>query len=218
MKFIFQISVILIFLFWACGNKQPSPIIVVEQPNANDWSIPKDTQLLSELSYQTENSLWTLQGEIYSGYAESYFSSGILKERIGILNGRKQNQATTFFEDAHFKTVAHYHEGKLHGEKKIWDAAPSHTLVAQLNYYHGKVHGEQIKWYPTGELFLKLNHNMGKEEGLQQAFRKNGDLYANYEAREGRIFGLKKAALCFGLADEEVQTQANIQKSPSIAQ
>ena len=48
---------------------------------------------------------------------------------------------------------------------------------------------------------------MGKEEGIQQAFRKNGDLFANYEAREGRIFGLKKAALCFGLEDEKIQNE-----------
>ena len=48
---------------------------------------------------------------------------------------------------------------------------------------------------------------MGKEEGIQQAFRKNGDLFANYEAKEGRIFGLKKAALCFGLEDENIQNE-----------
>lgn len=46
---------------------------------------------------------------------------------------------------------------------------------------------------------------MGREEGLQQAFRRNGYLYANYEARNGRIFGLKKAALCYGLEDENIQ-------------
>jgi antitoxin component YwqK of YwqJK toxin-antitoxin module len=69
----------------------------------------------------------------------------------------------------------------------------------------GKAHGEQKQWYPTGELYKKLNMNMGKEEGIQQAFRKNGDLYANYEAKEGRIFGLKKAALCYGLEDENIK-------------
>ena len=28
---------------------------------------------------------------------------------------------------------------------------------------------------------------------------------ANYEAKEGRTFGLKKASLCFGLEDENIQ-------------
>lgn len=46
---------------------------------------------------------------------------------------------------------------------------------------------------------------MGMEEGIQQTFRKNGALYANYEAKEGRIFGLKKAALCYGLEDQSIQ-------------
>ena len=81
----------------------------------------------------------------------------------------------------------------------------THILISHLNFRLGKAHGVQKKWYTTGEIFKVLHFNMGIEEGIQQAFRKNGDLFANYEAREGRIFGLKRAALCFGLEDEEVK-------------
>ena len=128
-----------------------------------------------------------------------------LKEKFGIQNGRKQNEAIQWYADGHYKHLANYQNGKSHGDKKTWSADSSHILLAHLKYKEGKPHGAQTKWYPTGELFKKLNLNMGKEEGLHQAFRKNSALYANYEAKEGRTFGLRKATLCYSLEDENIQ-------------
>jgi len=168
--------------------------------------VPDQTVLKSELFYNTKKSLWTLNDQVYSGYAVRYYSDSIqLKEKFGILAGKKQNQSVLWHPDGHYKRIAGYHKGKLHGESKTWTADSLHVLVSHLHYVSGKVHGEQKKWYPTGELFKKLNFKMGKEEGLQQGFRKNGILFANYQAQEGRVFGLKKASLCFSIADEVVQ-------------
>jgi len=201
----FLMILILGVLITACTEgtitKIPSPTSVVE----TSLDVPDTIVNKSALFYNTKNSRWTLNDQSYSGYAISFYQDSTLKEKFGILNGRKQNQAIEWFSDGHFKHVTHYQKGKLHGEKKSWSHDPPHILVSHLNYVSGKAHGEQKKWYPTGELFKKLHLNMGKEEGLQQAFRKNGVLFANYEAREGRIFGLKKAALCFGIENEIVQ-------------
>lgn len=161
----------------------------------------------TSLQYDNKTSLWTHNEELYSGYAVSFYQDDILKEKIGFLNGRKQNQATLWHPDGHPRQIAHYHKGKLHGEKKTWSADTSHVLLAQLNYFLGKAHGAQTKWYATGEVYKKLHLNMGKEEGMQQAFRKNGVLYANYEAKDGRSYGLKKASLCFDIDDEEIQDE-----------
>ena len=174
-------------------------------PFDNLLEVPNKIVDKSTLYYNTKTSLWTLDDQLYSGYAVSFYRDSILKEKIGILNGRKQNQARQWYPDGHYKQLADYHKGKLHGEKSIWSSDSAHVLIAHLNYYAGKAHGEQKKWYSTGEIFKKLNLNMGREEGIQQAFRKNGDLFANYEARAGRIFGLKKSALCYDLEDENVQ-------------
>lgn len=169
--------------------------------------LPDKTVHRSALFYDTKKSLWTLNHQLYSGYAVSFYQDSTLKEKFGILAGRKQNQVINWYPDGRHKRVANYHRGKLHGDKKTWLPDSTHTLISHLQYVSGKLHGEQKKWYPTGELFKKLNLNKGKEEGLQQAFRKNGDLFANYEAREGRIFGLKKAALCFSLEDESIPNE-----------
>lgn len=168
-------------------------------------SIPDRIVNRSDLFYDTKNSIWTLNNELYSGYVVSYYQKNTLKEKFGILNGKKQNQAIQWYSDGNFREQKNYHLGKLHGDKKSWLSDSTHILISHLKYVDGKPHGEQKKYYPTGELFKKLNLNMGQEEGLQQAFRKNGALFANYEAREGRIFGLKKSKLCFQLDDEEVQ-------------
>jgi antitoxin component YwqK of YwqJK toxin-antitoxin module len=178
------------------GNNDSTDVVI---------EIPNRTIEKSFLNYNRKISLWTLNNEPYSGYAVSYYSDSTLKEKIGILNGKTESQSLTFYEDGHLKQLSNYHNGKLHGEKKLWTSNTSHVLLSHLNYQFGKPHGEQKTWYPTGELHKILNMNMGKEDNIQQAFRKNGALYANYEAKEGRIFGLKKAALCFGLEDENIQ-------------
>lgn len=178
-------------------NIPNSPEAVVEMPD--------QTVDISLLRYNNKTSLWSLNEELYSGYIVSFHQDSTLREKIGVLNGKKQDQALRWYPDGNLKQVANYHQGKLHGEKKLWSADTSHTLIAHLNYHLGKPHGEQKQWYPSGELYKKLNLNQGKEEGLQQAFRKNGELYANYEAKSGRIFGLRKASLCYGIEDENVR-------------
>ncbi|MEM6346888.1 MAG: membrane-binding protein [Bacteroidota bacterium] len=167
--------------------------------------IPSQTVDVSDLLYDNKISMWTLDGQCYSGYAISRYPDGRLKQKFGLFEGKKHQISLVWYPDGHLKFQSHYHLGKLHGEKNMWASSADHLLISQLNYFQGKAHGLQRKWYPTGELFKELQLNMGREEGQQRAFRKNGDLFANYEAKNGRIFGLKRASLCFGLADEEVQ-------------
>ncbi len=167
--------------------------------------IPDKTVGISSLQYDNKVSLWSLGDERYSGYMVSFYQDSTLKEKIGILNGKRQDQAIHWYPDGKLKQVAHYHQGKLHGEKKMWSSDTSHILIAHYNYHLGKAHGEQKQWYPSGELYKKLQLNFGKEDGVQQAFRKNGELYANYEAKNGRIFGLRKASLCYGIEDKKVR-------------
>ena len=204
MKCIFPIVVLLSLFLTSCAEKQETKILHV--PNSTDTSVEIPDRMVdkSALYYDNMKSLWTINDELYSGFAVRFYPDSTLEEKIGIVNGRKQNQATKWYPDGQLKEVANYHLGKLHGEKKRWSLDSNYVLLAHLNYNLGKAHGEQKQWYPTGELYKKMNLNMGKEEGIQQAFRKNGNLYANYEARNGRLFGLKKTSLCYGLEDENI--------------
>lgn len=192
------------FLLIGCSEKKESTDST--QSTNLFLELPEILTEKSVLKLNPENSLWTFQNQLYSGYAVSYYTDGSLKEKFGVLNGAKQNKFIQWYPDGHLKNETHYHQGKFHGDKKVWSTDTAHTLIAHYQFHTGKAHGEQKKWYPTGELYKILHMSRGKEEGMQQAFRKNGDLYANYEARAGRIFGLKKAALCFSLEDQKVKT------------
>ncbi len=203
MKLFFWLLMSLSFLLMGCSDRKEKP---TPSNNPDLVLVVPDTLVeKSVLTYNRKTSIWTLNDIPYSGFAVSYYPDNSLKEKFGILNGKKQNKFIQWYPDGHFKNTAEYDKGKLHGEKKIWSSDSLHFLIAHYNFHTGKPHGEQKKWYPTGELFKKMNLNRGKEEGIQQAFRENGDLYANYEAREGRIFGLKKAKLCYSLEDENVK-------------
>jgi len=203
MKSILWCLLCLSLVFGSC-YEQKKKLIVHTEPNFAQ-EVPDTLVEKSILKYNHKTSIWTLNDVPYSGFAISYYPDSRLKEKFEVLNGKKQNAHTRWYPDGHFKNVATYNKGKLHGEKKIWSQDSAHVLMAHYNYDSGWPQGEQKKWYATGELFKIMNLNKGKEEGMQQAFRKNGALYANYEAREGRIFGLKKGKLCYSLEDEKIQ-------------
>ena len=109
-------------------------------------NVPNQTVDKSTLFYNNKTSLWTLNDELYSGFSVSYYEDSIVKEKIGFLNGRKQNEAIQWFTDGHYKELGNYHKGKLHGTKKRWSADSMHILISHLNYQFGKAHGEQKKW------------------------------------------------------------------------
>lgn len=203
-KCIFLI-VFLSYTIFTCSENRMEQVGTSPLKWVDSLEVPINEIDKSELIYDRLQSIWMLDGMPYSGQAISQYDEGTLKEKTGFLNGKKQNESIHYYPDGNHKSISNYHLGKLHGDKKTWLSDSTHVLVSHLHYHLGKVHGKQMKWYPTGELFKVLHLNMGKEEGIQQAYRKNGVLYANYEAREGRIFGLRKAALCYGLEDENIQ-------------
>ncbi|WP_341227537.1 membrane-binding protein [uncultured Arcticibacterium sp.] len=207
MKHIFQIVFPLSVLLLSCTKKEEGRIEEIPYSTDIALEIPNITVDKSVLYYDNKTSLWTLNDQPYSGYSVSFHQDSTLKGKIGIVNGKRENRAIHWYPDGHVSHVANYRNGKLHGEKKVWSSEPGHVLISHLNYSFGKAHGEQKKWYPTGELHQKINLDMGQEKGIQQAFRENGDLYANYEAKNGREFGLKKASLCYGLKEENIQYQ-----------
>ncbi len=188
----------------ACSENRADKTSQAPKQEEFPKSIPERFIDRSSLNYDKATSEWFLDKELFSGYMVSYYQDSTLKEKVGILEGRKENKSIYWFPDGELKQVANYSRGKLHGEKKLWSADSSHILITSLNYKSGRAHGVQKQWYRSGELYKKLNMNMGKEDGIQQAFRKNGDLYANYEAKNGRIFGLKKASLCYGIEEDNV--------------
>ena len=93
MKPIFLIVPLFTLLFLRCAEERetkhvPPPISV-----DTILEIPNTIIDISKLHYNNKTSIWTLNDQRYSGYAVSFYQDSILKEKIGILEGKKQNQA-----------------------------------------------------------------------------------------------------------------------------
>lgn len=168
--------------------------------------IPDVAFVRDEVIFNKANSLWLHPDDSskVSGYVMSYYPGGVIAQKFGVVNGKKEGESITFFPDGQKKFSESYRDNRLHGEVCRWVQENGYQQVAQLRYEKGKLQGEQRKWYTTGELHKLMQMEMGKEEGLQQAFRKNGALYANYEAKNGRVFGMKRSNMCFELDNEQV--------------
>lgn len=87
--------------------------------------IPNTMVDLSALHDENKTSVWGLNGQLSSGYAVSFHRDSILKEKIGILNGKKQDQAIQWYPDGPYKQVTNYHKGRLHGAKKCGQLNPA---------------------------------------------------------------------------------------------
>ncbi len=189
-----------LFLFFACAktDKETVPTITYQYKEVKNVEIHKDSIRLIP-----EQGIWQYQGIPFNGYTVRYYSNGVLEERIGYFEGKKEGVAKKWFENGQLQKTSYYSSNKLHGEELIWW---SHgTLAATLNYTYGYKNGIQQRWYINGQRSKKTQYHLGKEEGIQQAWLENGKIYVNYEAKNGRSFGLRKAKLCYALENEVVQ-------------
>lgn len=193
----------LTLLFTGCY--QADNEIVISYDKVDKIEIPNLIKDVSSLKYNNTTSEWYDNGNLYSGFIVDYYDDKTLKIKMSVFKGKRQNKTQKWYPNGKLMEVSNYQEGKLNGEKKVWDSNNNHTLVSHFNFYLGKAHGEQRKWYPSGEIYKIMNFDKGIESGLQRGYRKNGSLYANYEARNGRIYGLKKSKLCYSLENEKVQ-------------
>lgn len=146
---------LLISVLVSCGQSPKKEDKSLEKDSPSSLEVPSNTIDKSMLVYHNKLSIWTLDGEKFSGYAVTYFPDSTLKQKIGILDGRKQNKTIDWHPNGQVKHIAHYHMGKLHGEKKTWSPGADHLLISHLNYYQGKLHGIQKNGMPRAK-YLKF--------------------------------------------------------------
>ncbi|EPR68297.1 hypothetical protein [Cyclobacterium qasimii] len=93
------IFILLILLIASCGEESKTAIKTPVTETISLLQVPANTIDKSRLNYDNKVSLWTLDGKKFSGYALSYFPDSTLKQKIGILNGKKQNETTDWYPD-----------------------------------------------------------------------------------------------------------------------
>lgn len=191
----FVFMVCLMFVF-ACNQ--------TEKPAKNSeetTDLPRVHNKLLEL--RAVEGLVFYEDQAFTGYEMKLHNPNQVAASIQYLNGKKNGTFEKWFADGTLSYQASYQDGKQEGTARSW--WKNGELRSESNFTNGIADGKQLQWYQSGAKFKEITLVNGKEEGLQKAWRENGKIYNNYEAKNGRIFGLKRANLCYGLEDEEVQ-------------
>ena len=187
--------------FFSCEE----PILMAEKSTkkAVEQIVIPNLQVVKDSLFLNGNEgNWYYKDQLFSGYAVRYHKNDSLWQKVGFYKGKKMGVAKTWFPNGVLKVESYYVKNMLEGSYTTW--WQNGILASSANYEHGNLHGTEKNWYNTGVLAKRRNLVNGKEEGLQQAWLQNGTLYVNYEAKNGRIFGMRRANLCYQLADEKV--------------
>lgn len=206
MKRVFKslVLVMLIAFFNNCkqvsNNKQLNNKLEISN---NEPIIIDSVQVVKSLLFLNQNEgNWYYKGKLFNGYSLKYYPNGVLQEKFGFYNGKRQGIAQRWSENGVLRTESHYHQNRIVGVYKSW--WENGELSEESYYENGIKQGEEKQWYNNGQL-SKLRHLVdGNEQGMQQAWLRNGTLYVNYEAKNGRVFGLLRSNLCYQLENEVV--------------
>lgn len=178
-----------------CDDQSPQTAIVSK---ASLLEINQDS-----LELRPNEGLYYFEGVPFSGRSISLYPDRSKASSVEYQKGKKHGTYRRWFENGIKSFESEYIDGKQAGKTISWWR--NGNKRSESNFKAGILDGVQEEWYKSGAKFKKMNIVNGQEEGMQQSWRENGKLYNNYEAKNGRIFGLKRAALCYQLEDEEVQ-------------
>ena len=195
--FLLILSCLPFFLWTSCND-------TTDTVDRNDAQIviEKTTKFKEELELNQLEGTWYYKNSPYDGYSLVLHDNGILAEKVGFINGKRQGVAKRWSENGVLRLEYHYRNNKLAGSYRSW--WENGQLAQEAMYINGNMYGVEKKWYPDGQLAKERHLTNGREEGLQKAWLKNGVLYVNYEAKNGRIFGLRRANSCYQLENEIV--------------
>ena len=104
----------LLLMIISCDETDKTKTLLDENQEVNTVTIPDLCVNKEQIKYDYKTSTFSTNEEPFSGYMVSYYHNGTLKEKIGIANGRKQNQSSYWFTDGKLKQVATYHIGNFY--------------------------------------------------------------------------------------------------------
>lgn len=88
------------------------------------------------------------------------------------------------------KTEAHYVNGKLHGEEKMWRG--NGNLLSETPYRQGEIHGVSMVYNEEGEVCAIRTYNRGIRHGAFSEWADDGNLIYEMYYRKGKQHGRYK--------------------------
>ncbi|WP_272022673.1 toxin-antitoxin system YwqK family antitoxin [Olleya namhaensis] len=194
--------IVIVFTILGCkeasDSKSNNTVTQKEQP-----IVIGNVEVLKEaLVLNGNKGRWYYKDKLYTGYSVKYHPNGVLEEKLGFFNGRREGVAKRWTKNEKLQLESYYKNNRLDGIYKTW--WENGELSGRSFYKNGVKQGEEKQWFSNGQMFKLRNFADGKEHGFQKAWLANGKLYVNYEAKNGRIFGMRRASSCVRLEDEVV--------------
>ncbi|WP_452223377.1 toxin-antitoxin system YwqK family antitoxin [Lacinutrix chionoecetis] len=194
--------ILIVFLKTGCKEPSSSKSSNTDVTKFQPIVIANVEVLKKDLVLDGNKGIWYYKEKPYNGYSLKYYPNGVLEEKWGFYNGKREGVAKRWTINEKLQLESYYKNNRLVGVYKTW--WENGVLSGETYYENGVKQGVEKKWFANGQL-NKLRHFVdGKEHGFQKAWLANGKLYVNYEAKNGRVFGLQRANSCVRLEDEVI--------------
>lgn len=168
--------------------------------------IPNTVCKSTDTACQVQNGIRFYGGQPFSGYIETYFSSGALSMRQGFYEGKEEGLATGFYENGQRNSRRFYHRGEKDGINEGW--WPNGHQQYEYHFKNGVYEGVFREWYESGKPLKYIVYHNGTEQS-GKGWRENGKTYMSFVWRDGRLYGLVNPNLCYTLKNEMGEFSAN---------
>lgn len=186
---------ILFLAIWACNQPKQTVTAIEPQP----ITIHSTTLLNTDNSLQLINGFYTYKGQLFSGYIQTNFPSGIIQLLQTIYKGKSEGCTKEFFESGHKLSTRYYSAGEKDNMHTGWWDNGNIRFV--YHFKKGNYHGSFEEFYYSGKPLKKIFYTNGTDS-CGWGWRENGKLFMNYIMKDGRRFGLMNAQLCYSLKNE----------------
>lgn len=96
--------------------------------------------------------------------------------------------AVSYFTDGAVERIAHYDEGIVHGEVRVF--YPNKKLHGIANFDHGVRHGSAVSYYQDGAKAEEMTYDQGKLVGNLMRYYQNEERSAMIPYEDGRVHGV----------------------------
>ena len=185
---------LILILQGACQSQKQD-----EQPIAEIETIPNITLRSGDTALSLQNGVWFYQQAPFTGFIETYFSSGSLKSRQSFYKGKDEGLFLSYYEDGSKDAQRFYHHGEKDSINQGW--WPNGNRRFEYHFKDGICEGDFKEWYQSGKPLKHIVYHNGREES-GKGWRENGKIYMSFVVKDGRLYGMVNTNLCYSLKNE----------------
>ena len=176
------------------------------------------TDANKKVAFDEEKQIYLVKSDLrtpFDGTCETCYRNNVLKERITIVNGKRDGSDTSFYASGCVQSIQQYSMGKKNGrflfyfdstgrisnasnylqDKKqgefLWLEANGDSISSE-NYVNDLKSGEQREYYVGGKIGKVVHYQNGLMHGSHRTYDINGKIEMDLSYKEGKNHGVWK--------------------------